>query len=50
MPKKKSDIQKETISLRGERDKWLDFIYKCKKQRKQVWDVLEPCIDKFLKE
>lgn len=50
MPRKKLAIQRETICIRGNRDKWLDFIHKCKKERKQVWDVLEPWIDEFLKE
>jgi len=40
---------KDVITLKGNRDLWTDFTNKLKKQRKQVWQVLEPFIRKYLK-
>ena len=40
---------KEIITLRGDRDVWVDFVYKCKKQRKQVWEVLSKLIRQYLR-
>jgi hypothetical protein len=41
--------KKEIITLRGNRSLWLDFVHKVKKERKQVWEVLEECIKEYLK-
>ena len=41
--------EKEVITLRGRRELWLDFVYKVKKERRQVWDVLEEFIRQYLK-
>jgi len=49
MARPKSAIQKDTLSLRGDRNKWIDFIAKCKKNKKTAWDVMEPVIDNYLK-
>lgn len=38
---------KDIISLRGDRDEWLDFVAKIKKQKKEVWDVIGPFIRKY---
>jgi len=38
---------KEVISFRGERNDWIDFIAKLKKERKEVWDVLKPFIKTY---
>jgi hypothetical protein len=38
---------KDTISLRGERDLWLEFIHKTKKEKKKAWDVLSPYLKKY---
>jgi len=38
----------DPISLRGERDLWLEFSYKIKKDRKVVWQVLRRFITKYL--
>jgi hypothetical protein len=39
---------KDTISLRGERELWLEFIHKTKKERKKVWEVLTPFLNKYV--
>ncbi len=38
---------KDTISIRGERELWLEFIHKAKKERKKVWEVLCPYLKKY---
>lgn len=39
-----------TISFRGDKDKWIDFQYTTKKEgHKNVWVVLEPMLDEYLK-
>ena len=40
---------KDIITFRGDRDLWIDFIAKIKKQRKKVWEVLEGFIRDYLK-
>lgn len=40
---------KETITLKGNRDLWIDFVAKLKKERKEVWQVLEEFIKNYLK-
>ena len=37
---------KDTITLKGNRDLWIDFIAKIKKNRTEVWIVLELFIKK----
>ena len=39
---------KDTISLRGERELWLEFIHKAKKERKKAWEVLSPYLKKYV--
>ena len=39
---------KDAISLRGEREVWLEFIHKAKKEKKKVWDVLSPYLRKYV--
>ena len=39
---------KDTISIRGERELWLEFIHKAKKEKKKVWDVLSPYLKKYI--
>jgi len=41
-------MARETITIKGDRNKWLDFTIALKKEGKQVWDVLEPLIDKYI--
>lgn len=41
--------KKEIITFRGDRDLWIDFVSKIKKERKQVWEVLEKFIKDYLK-
>ncbi len=40
---------KDTISFKGERNLWIDFVSKIKKQRKEVWQVLKPFIEDYIK-
>lgn len=42
-------MEKEVITLKGDRNLWMEFTIKLKKQKKEVWNVLEPWIKKFLK-
>ena len=39
---------KDSISIRGERGLWLDFIHKAKKEKKKAWDVLSPFLRKYV--
>jgi len=39
---------KDVITLRGERELWVEFIYKAKKERRKAWDVLSPFLKKYL--
>lgn len=41
-------FMKDIITIRGERDLWLDFIHKAKKEKKKVWDVLSPFLRKYI--
>lgn len=40
---------KDIITFKGDREIWIDFIAKVKKQRKQVWWVLEPLLKNYIK-
>jgi len=40
---------KDIITLRGDRDIWIDFVAKLKKERKEVWEILERFIKSYLK-
>ena len=40
----------DIITFRGNRDLWIDFIAKVKKNRKKVWEILEKFIRDYLKE
>jgi hypothetical protein len=39
---------KDVITIRGERDLWLDFIHKAKKEKRKAWDVLNPFLRKYV--
>ena len=39
---------KDIITLRGERELWLDFIHKAKKEKKKAWDILSPFLRKYV--
>jgi hypothetical protein len=39
---------KYAISLRGERDLWLEFVHKTKQEKKKVWEVLGPFLKKYI--
>ncbi len=42
-------LMREVITFRGDRNLWIDFVAKVKKDRKQVWEVLEKFIRSYLK-
>jgi len=39
---------KDIITIRGERELWLDFIHKAKKEKKKAWDILSPFLKKYV--
>ena len=39
---------KDVITIRGERELWLDFIHKAKKEKKKAWEVLNPYLRKYI--
>jgi len=39
----------DIITFRGDRELWIDFVAKIKKERKKVWQVLEGFIKEYLK-
>jgi hypothetical protein len=41
---------KDSISFKGDRNLWIDFVAKVKKQRKEVWEALKPFIESYIKE
>jgi hypothetical protein len=41
-------FMKYVITIRGERELWLDFVHKAKMDKKKVWDVLGPFLRKYL--
>ena len=41
--------EKEIITLRGERNLWIDFVSIVKKERKEVWEVLAPLLSEYVK-
>lgn len=54
MTTKKEGVKKskklDSISFRGEKDKWIDFQYAVKKDgNKNLWMVLESLVDGYIK-
>ncbi len=49
MAKAEPNTELETISFKGNRNKWIDFVAKVKKERKSVWEVLNALIGDYLK-
>ena len=37
------------IVLFGERELWFDFVAQVKKDKKKVWDILEPMIKEYIR-
>jgi hypothetical protein len=42
--------EKDVITFRGDRDVWIDFVSKLKKERKEVWEVLSKLIHQYLQD
>jgi len=45
----KEDKRTHIISIKGNRDRWIDFVGQVKRNRERVWDVLERYIDDYMK-
>ena len=42
-------MPKDTMTFKGDRNVWIDFVAKIKKEKKQVWDVLEKFIKTYMR-
>ena len=40
---------KQSITLKGRRSLWLDFVYEVKKNKSQVWDELKIFLEEYIK-
>jgi len=40
---------KDIITFKGNRYIWIDFVSKVKKQKKQVWEALEPLLKEYIR-
>lgn len=49
MIQKKESKEDDRISFIGNRDIWQDFVYKVKKNKKKVWQELEPILENYIK-
>lgn len=49
MIQKKELKDDDRISFIGNRDIWQDFVYKVKKNKKKVWQELEPILKDYIK-
>lgn len=43
-----SITMKEVITIKGDRDVWLDFSIIVKRNKKEIWDILEPLLNKYI--
>ena len=41
-------FMKDIITVRGERELWLEFIHKAKKEKKKAWEILSPFLKKYV--
>ena len=48
MTQKKELKEDDRISFIGNRDIWQDFVYKVKKNKKKVWQELEPILENYI--
>ena len=37
----------DIITIRGDRELWLDFMHRVKKDKKKAWEVLKPYLKKY---
>jgi hypothetical protein len=44
------EVQKnnEVLTFKGNRDAWLGFTYQVRRNRKKVWEALEPLLNKYM--
>ena len=43
-------MKENIISLRGDKELWLEFAIAVKRKREQIWGVLKPFIKKYIKD
>ena len=41
-------LNKDTITIRGDRNLWLEFSHAVKKNRSEIWDILKPLLVKYI--
>jgi hypothetical protein len=41
-------FMKDVITIRGERELWLNFIHKAKREKKKAWEVLSLFLRKYI--
>jgi hypothetical protein len=43
-------VDKEVLTMRGNRALWMRFVYTVKQDRKQVWQTLAPLLQQYIKQ
>ena len=43
-------MEKEIITIKGDRDKWMEFAIAVKRNKITIWDALEILINKYIQE
>jgi len=41
---------KEIITIKGNREKWMEFAIAAKRNKISIWDALEPMLNNYIKE
>ena len=41
---------KEIITIKGDREKWMEFAIAAKRNKVSIWEALEPKIDDYIKD
>ena len=39
----------DLITIKGDRNLWLEFTMRVKKKKKRVWDILGPMLEEYIK-
>jgi len=42
-------MEKEIITIKGNREKWMEFAIVAKRNKISIWDALEPLLEKYIK-
>ena len=43
-------MKKEIITIKGDREMWMEFAIAVKRNKTTIWDALEKKIDEYIKE